>query len=306
MSSRRLQLRLWMEKHAVYPCSKLATVTVYLLAIDVLLFLVKRISVATKRSFGESLSGWVLFLSLVVIGLLWILIVRRVATGLLWRLRNRLIVTYVFIGVIPFILLVALFLGGLYLLAGQFASFVATSRLDSALVELNARAEVLSRSLASEIEGGRKPANVPAAPMARNFNAQTSVWLGHELLFNESASEEAVKVPGTIAGDFTGLARDGNRVFLRVLKQTPTRQGVLTVIESQALDSRILANIAPDLGEVVSGDIDPKNQGLIVKFSSGGIPDAARTLDSQVSFATKLPAVNWSEGGAASEAAWEA
>ena len=41
---------------------------------------------------------------------------------LMWRLRNRLIVTYVFIGVIPIVLLVAMALVAGFLFAGQFAT----------------------------------------------------------------------------------------------------------------------------------------------------------------------------------------
>jgi len=43
---------------------------------------------------------------------------------MLWRLRNRLIVTYVFVGVIPVLLLMAMTSIAFYLFAGQFANFV--------------------------------------------------------------------------------------------------------------------------------------------------------------------------------------
>src|SRR5271167_2795306 len=57
---------------------------------------------------------------------------------LLWRLRNRLIVTYLFIGVMPILLL--LLMGGIagYLFAGQFATYVAFSDLHSELQHLQA------------------------------------------------------------------------------------------------------------------------------------------------------------------------
>ena len=66
MNSHLLQLRIWMEKHAVYPRSKLAVVTCYVLAIDVLLFALQQLSRTLGRSFGTSLGGWVTFLSAVV------------------------------------------------------------------------------------------------------------------------------------------------------------------------------------------------------------------------------------------------
>src|SRR5690348_14673494 len=101
MSSRRLQLRIWLEKNAVYPRSKLAVVTCYLLAFEILLFALQQLSGMLHFSLGGSLSGWVSFLSVVVVALLLVLILRRFSAGVLWRLRNRLIVTYIFIGVVP-------------------------------------------------------------------------------------------------------------------------------------------------------------------------------------------------------------
>ncbi len=53
----------------------------------------------------------------VIVGFRWL------RSQLLWRLRNRLIVTYVFIGVIPVFLLLVMSLFTLYLLAGQFRQF---------------------------------------------------------------------------------------------------------------------------------------------------------------------------------------
>ena len=55
---------------------------------------------------------------------------------LLWRLRNRLIVTYVFVGVIPVLLLVAMTSIAFYLFAGQFANFVVTSDINTELKTL--------------------------------------------------------------------------------------------------------------------------------------------------------------------------
>ena len=53
------------------------------------------------------LGGWASFISLLFIFFAFLLGLRWVRRKLMWRLRNRLIVTYMFIGVIPVILLVA-------------------------------------------------------------------------------------------------------------------------------------------------------------------------------------------------------
>ena len=110
-------------------------------------------------SWGEHLGGWVGFL---------VFLVGRVCfpfspsagcrRRILWRLRNRLIVTYVFIGVIPAVLLVAMALITLYGLAGQFAIFVVTSEIHSQLRSLEAVNAAVSNELAARLERGENPA----------------------------------------------------------------------------------------------------------------------------------------------------
>ena len=93
-----------------------------------------------------------------------------------------------------------------------------------------------------------------------------------------------------------------DRVYLRALRQNLTRQGPLTVIASTPLDSRLLATVTTDFGEVASGDIDPATRGLVPKFSAGSLPDARRVLDIKIKFGTQLPTVSWSDGSSANEA----
>src|SRR5690348_8248599 len=232
MNSHLLQLRIWMEKHAVYPRSKLAVVTCYVLAIDVFLFALQQLSRTLGRSFGGTLGGWVTFLSAVVIAFLLVLLVRRISGGLLWRLRNRLIVTYIFIGVIPFVLLVALSLGALYLFAGQFATYVATSRLDSAAAELKASTDAAARGIASDLDSGRSPS---AVTDSFSPDTQVSVWLNGTQLFTTPTQPLSIAFPNGIANGFAGLARDHGKVFLRGVSRSSTARGQLTIVGSRPL-----------------------------------------------------------------------
>jgi len=292
MSSHLLQLRIWMEKHAVYPRSKLAIVTCYVLAIDVLLFALQQLSHTLGRSFGGSLGGWVTFLSSVVIAFLVVLLVRRISSGLLWRLRNRLIVTYIFIGVIPFVLLVALSLGALYLFAGQFATYVATSRLDSAAAELKATAETVERTMVSDVDSGRKPAEASVT----SSNSQISVWLNGQLLFNSPRQESAIRPPVGIESGFAGLVRDNGKPFLRTFSQSSTHDVKLNVVVSRPLDFRVVAQIALDLGEVNIGELDQDGR-LIDPFYSAGSAEPSRGFwDIQVPFGRRLETIDWASG----------
>ena len=131
MRSLLLSLRLWLEKNDLFPKGKLAFVTLYFLGLDVFLYLVQRLSGLIRPSYASALSGWTIFLTFVVALLACILAAHWSSSRLLWRLRNRLIVTYVFIGVIPSFLLV-IFAGlALYLFSGQFATYILTSRLEN-------------------------------------------------------------------------------------------------------------------------------------------------------------------------------
>src|SRR5258706_15244133 len=121
----RLQLsnlRSWLESNGLFPKGRLALITWYLLGLDALLFLLQEIAGFFHASFGGNLGGWVIFLSAVIIALFCVLAARWTSSRLLWRLRNRLIVTYIFMGVIPLILLLGLAGLASYLFAGQFAT----------------------------------------------------------------------------------------------------------------------------------------------------------------------------------------
>ena len=298
MSSHLLQLRIWMEKHAVYPRSKLAVVTCYVLAIDILLFALQQLSRTLGRSFGESLGGWVTVLSAVVIAFLLVLIVRRISGGVLWRLRNRLIVTYIFIGVIPFILLVALFLGALYLLAGQFATFVATSRLDAVATELRATAGTVERSVANDLDAGRTPVNFASAPTP---SAQITVWLNGTVLYNSPADEAAIENPKGVASGFAGLSREKNKVFLRAISRASTTKGQLSVVVSEPFGERVLSTVAPDVGEINIGELDETGRLIPPLYSAGNVETARNFADVRIRIATHLETINWPTGAKASD-----
>ena len=298
MNSRLLQLRIWFEKNAVYPRSRLAIATCFLLAVDVLVFFVQQLSYVLHRSFGSYLTGWIILLSAIVIVCLLVLAARRFSAGLLWRLRNRLIVTYIFIGVIPLLLLITLFIGAFNLFAGQFATFVVTSRLTSATKVLDSNAEMLARSLAGDLDSGRKPQSL-SAQIAYPGGTRVSVWLNHVLLIDSPGSQPALELPHSVPNGFAGLARDRNKVFLRAMREIPTAQGRITVVTSVPFDARLLVGISTDLGEIASGELEPETQRLIPKFTAGSVPPPRRALDTQVSFGTHLTTINWTDGRAA-------
>src|SRR5205814_4756834 len=73
---------------------------------------------------------------------LWLLVrvTRRVLRAAVWRLRNRLLVTYVFIAVLPIVLILSLATLGAYSLVNQLAVYLVTSELERSIEALEGAA----------------------------------------------------------------------------------------------------------------------------------------------------------------------
>ena len=79
---------------------------------------------------------------------LWLAI--RLLRTAVWRLRNRLIVTYMFIAVVPIVLIAALAAMGGYLLINQLAVYLVTSELDRRIESLDTATDSLVRTAAPD------------------------------------------------------------------------------------------------------------------------------------------------------------
>ena len=256
LSFRHLRFRL--SDAGVWPASRLARAAWYLLGLDLLLFLLQQSLAAFKVSAAaKSLGGWVGFLSFVVIVLFTLLAIRWLRTRLLWRLRNRLIVTYVFIGVIPVVLLVAMASITIYLFAGQFANFVVTSDLDSRLRSLEAVNAAIAHELAARMAKG-EPATARSLEGLKKQDPvwsrrQTCAWQNGKLLpslcSGATPGTPPFALPSFLGPRFGAIVSDHDELQLRTAFAVPSSPG-LVVISGEALDRRILEKIAADLGEI--------------------------------------------------------
>src|SRR6185437_9340566 len=214
MTSRRLRARLWLEHYGVFPRSRLAFFTLYLLVLALLLLIMREAGGLFRSSFGSSLTGWVVFLTLLGLGLLAVLSVRRISSKLLWRMRSRLVLTYAFIGVIPLVLLVVLAALAFYLFSGQFAAYILTSRLDSDLRSLGISNVRLASEIASKVSAHNPTPLPPDAIPSRHTTHQVFAWIGGKLIFNNSG-ETAPSLPSYFHQDMTRVVQDHDAVFLR-------------------------------------------------------------------------------------------
>ncbi len=302
MRPRLLQSRLWLEKNDLFPRGKLAFVTLYLLALDVLLVLIEKVAGLFHGSFAASLGGWTLFLSVVVGTFACVLGARWASARLLWRLRNRLVVTYIFIGVIPLILLASLAGLAFYLFSGQFAAYILTSKLDSELRSLNAANLIISNEIAGDLNAGRKVNALNDDNSDQQTKLYVSAWLDSSLLVDRSAAGMSPDLPAHIRDNLMGVVRDHDRFFLRSVIVTLTKPGKLTVIISRPFDLRLLAQLGNELGEITLFRLDTETREPTPLYNAGTVPQPRRLLDLPVRFGAFIPVVNWMNGQAASPA----
>ena len=248
-------LRLRLVETGLMPTSKVARTAWYLLGLDVLLFALQKLLGVFKLSYGESLSGWVFFLSCGVVVLFAILAYRWLKARLLWRLRNRLIVTYVFIGVIPAVLLVAMAFITIYLFAGQFANFVVISELNSRLHSLEASNAAIANELATRLERGEKATAASLEGLRRRdpswSHQQICGWQDEKPLLVCGGKEGTpFSLPSFLAPQFKAVVRDHGKIYLRAATVLNVGPRKLTVISSDELDRKLFDQIAAELGEI--------------------------------------------------------
>jgi len=306
----------------LWPQSWVAWAALYVLALNLLLFAVQELTRKVSPATSASLGGWVTFLSGLAVVLLALAGFRWVRAKLLWRLRNRLIVTYVFIGVIPVFLLVMISLITLYLFAGQFASFVVTSDIATHLRSMEAANRAIAHHLATQISGGGK---LDAEMLDRTrvhrpewSRREVCAWYGSQPQPYCSGPEgpAAFNAPAFVNDNFREIVRDRGALYLRTATVIGTEPESLRVISSEPLDKLLLQEIAAELGEITLLQPRPstaipadKNQHDILissgemvsedgrqfepTFTAGTLPAASSAMDREIIFGAQLSIVDW-------------
>ena len=239
----------------LHPRSKLGRTTLWFGGLTLLLEVVRWI---TRSPSDSLLGGWTKFIALVFVFCALLMALRWTRRRLMWRLRNRLLVTYVFIGVIPIILLVVMALLATYLFAGQFATYVAMASLQSELQHLKATNNALAtqfRSLQRQGKLNEQLAAEIAGASDENFHHRSvTVWLDEQsFLLGEGRHApdlRPIKESGGINGDFDGLVLDGSRLHLRVVKHLEEGAHHIIVISNVPVTSELLQPATDQLGAI--------------------------------------------------------
>jgi phosphoserine phosphatase RsbU/P len=296
------ELRSQLIEAELWPRGRMAKLACYLAALALGLFALEKLLGVFAASWSSYLSGWVEFLVVVSGILFFILAFVWVRRRILWRLRNRLIVTYVFIGVIPAILLVTMAIITLYGLGGQFAVFVVTSEIQSRLRSMESANVTISSELAAHLERGERPL---AASLARFRQRDPSwerrtvcAWYGEKKLsLCDEFGGAAIVYPNFIKDDFTDVVRENGSLFLRAGTSTAVGSSRLTVVTSEPFDKEFVGKIAKSLGQItLLNPAKRPNQAPSAVFSAGTVPSPAGMFDREITFGTPLAILDWKAG----------
>jgi sigma-B regulation protein RsbU (phosphoserine phosphatase) len=245
-----------LRDEGLWPQTWTARAALYVLAVDFVVFALQMLLSRLSRGASASLAGWVSFLSFLAATLYTVVAFRWLRSQLLWRLRNRLIVTYVFIGVIPVLLLAVISIITLYLLAGQFASFVVTSEITSRLRSMESSNRAIAKQIANRYSQGEKPRGEAIGgmrPQHREWSRrQVCAWYRNQTQPNCAGPAGAVEfaAPAFVNDNFREIVRDHGTLYLRTATVIGAEPESLRVISSEPLDRSLVEEIAAELGEI--------------------------------------------------------
>jgi phosphoserine phosphatase RsbU/P len=204
---------------------------------------------------------WVTFIPVVVYAL--VRLGRLVKRRILWRLRWRLMVTYVFIAVVPILLILILVGLGAYIINGQFASFLVSSKLHDKADQLRQVSHTLTH------QADHLPQDAPESFLQQlevlavsDFHEHALDYPGLEVTLRLGYLARAFKLDGTPVSNavaipawlegktFAGIVVDRDEPLLRALDRRRTKLGELTIICSQPFTSELLDQIGAGIGPI--------------------------------------------------------
>jgi sigma-B regulation protein RsbU (phosphoserine phosphatase) len=334
------KLRATMLTAGLWPQGWVARGACYSLGLALGLFVLEMLLKLFAPRAAAGVEFWVKFLLVDAALLFSIVAFRWLRRKLLWRLRNRLIVTYVFIGVIPAVLLIAMALITLYGFAGQFAIFVVTSEINSQLRNMEAVNAAVGNELAARLERGDDPTAQSLTGLRKRDAAwrrrRMCAWHGDKLLsLGEEFTGPPISLPAFAKGGLREITRDSDGLHLRVATLLPVGSKTLFVVSSEPLDRELMGEIAADMGEISLSDdsgraqnkTEQKNSGMqfntspnqetskgpVIRgdngnvleptFTVGTVPPPANRFDREVTFFGALPVLDWKTGQRAPDGA---
>jgi sigma-B regulation protein RsbU (phosphoserine phosphatase) len=247
----------------------------------------------------------------------------KLLRAFLWRVRHRLLVTWIFVGVVPIVLIFALLAEGMYIFMGQIVSYMTTNEILRHSESIRNSASTLAWSLNHRNDKGAAAArSLTEAFLKETAEAQHSrigaiVRTGQDVVAIpvEGAIQES---PKWVKANFLGLIRDRSRPDVRyfgadvvVGDAKQETEVFLYEVPSDDFFKNLLPGVAqvmPVEGNASAGGIDirrPDSARSGIRFNSGN-PDPQIRLtpppgrgwwDREIDWLVLTPATDLNTGG---------
>jgi phosphoserine phosphatase RsbU/P len=205
------------------------------------------------RSFSKEvpaagLIGFLFFLALVY---LLFRLLAWVRIRLLWSLRNRLIVAYVFIAVVPVLLLAAMAALSAYILYWQLGAYLVYDDFQKRIEKVAATADAVAASLATEAAlSSERPLSIAPATRMAALAARASEDLPG-LHVELGTGQEFLGGPTVPAGShFAGLVQAEGQLWLRAFTMRSTPAGPIVVSASLPVSPELMDSLVPEVGPI--------------------------------------------------------
>jgi sigma-B regulation protein RsbU (phosphoserine phosphatase) len=189
---------------------------------------------------------------------------------LLWSLRNRLVAAYVFIAVVPVLLLLAMAGLAAYLLYWQLGSYVIYTEMEEREERVGVVATAMATSYAAEATLGHSAAGLalPVDPATYIKNAMTEL---PGLKIETGKGEELLHANGASGGNrFRGLVFSDGQLALRAVVSRPTPAGRILVSAIAPVTPELIETLAPELGPIQFNVLRPESGESLVPIAIGG------------------------------------
>jgi len=291
----------------LYPRSGLARFEVWVAGLYVVSEILALIIPASSK-WKSIITGWGGFFEFIFIACAIFLLFRWVRRKLLWRLRNRLIVTYMFIGVIPVVLILTMFGITGFLIGNQITTMMVQRDLLSEVSSL----ETLNSTVLLEV--ARQEAKKPVGPLhvstlatggpASRFPKWTlAAWMNGQPI--EIADSSLPRAAFADSGrDFGGLISYDRGFFIRSFESMKTPGGTLRIVMVVPITPEFLSRVVPDLGLLTLSIFEStqnasrgdKDLTPVPVVKAGIVPPAEYRIDPILQFGSVFPTKDWVTG----------
>ncbi|MEP6715549.1 MAG: SpoIIE family protein phosphatase [Terriglobia bacterium] len=222
------------------------------------------------------------FATLLTIALVVYALVRLLRPSVIWRLRNRLMVTYVFMGAVPILLILALTFCGAWIVVGQVATYLVTSEIHRRAAVLESPARYLAFAPATVRDG----IVTEMAPLLKDRVPGFQILVTGDETLRYPPGNKLQPAPSGW-NNYTGVVLKDGQYYCMSLVRNGNVQALLLAPLNQA----VMEKLVPGIGALNLNDMGDRH---VSSNNSGGATSPPYDfLDREFYWANPLEAADW-------------